>query len=80
MILSQVREMQREEKQLEAALTAILVRVNELKNGIIGLLHKIDNEFETINWPTFLDNYALLAGHVRIILCIMYKYMIIIII
>lgn len=58
--------MQREEKQLEATLHAILNRVNDLKTAIQALISKLENEYETINWPTFLDNYAILSGHVSI--------------
>ncbi|XP_075229915.1 mediator complex subunit 8 [Lycorma delicatula] len=55
--------MQREEKQLEAALDAIIMRVNDLKNSIAAMIFKIEHEYETLNWPTFLDNFALLSGH-----------------
>lgn len=60
--------MQREEKQLESALDAIMLRVNDLKNSIAAMIFKIENEYETINWPTFLDNFALLSGHVSVLL------------
>lgn len=56
--------MQREEKQLEAALDAMMQRINDLKTSIAAMIYKIENEYETINWPTFLDNFALLSGHV----------------
>ncbi|CAK1540481.1 unnamed protein product [Leptosia nina] len=55
--------MQREEKQLEATLHAILNRVNDLKTAIQALITKLETEYETINWPSFLDNYAILSGH-----------------
>lgn len=55
---------QREEKQLESALETIIQRVNDLKSSIASMIFKIENEYETLNWPTFLDNYALLSGHV----------------
>lgn len=58
--------MQREEKQLEATLQAILNRVNDLKAAIQGLITKLETEYETIHWPSFLDNYAILSGHVSI--------------
>lgn len=54
---------QREEKQLENTLQAILNRVNDLKSAIQALITKLETEYETINWPTFLDNYAILSGH-----------------
>lgn len=56
--------MQREEKQLENALDSIMQRVSDLKTSIAAMIFKIENEYETINWPTFLDNFALLSGHV----------------
>lgn len=56
--------MQREEKQLENALEAIMQRISDLKTSIAAMIFKIENEYETINWPTFLDNFALLSGHV----------------
>lgn len=58
--------MQREEKQLENSLDNIMQRVNDLKSSIAAMIMKIENEYETINWPTFLDNFALLSGHVSI--------------
>ncbi|XP_017784155.1 PREDICTED: mediator of RNA polymerase II transcription subunit 8 [Nicrophorus vespilloides] len=54
---------QREEKQLESALESIILRVNDLKSSIAAMIFKVENEYDTMNWPTFLDNYALLSGH-----------------
>ncbi|KRT81851.1 hypothetical protein AMK59_5867 [Oryctes borbonicus] len=54
---------QREEKQLESALDSIIQRVNDLKTSIAAMIYKVENEYETLNWPTFLDNFALLSGH-----------------
>lgn len=56
--------MQREEKQLEQLLEAVLSRLNDIKVSIGSMIHKIETEYETINWPTFLDNFALLSSHV----------------
>lgn len=56
--------MQREEKQLEALIDAVLNRLNDLKHSIGAMIHKIETEFEIINWPTFLDNFALISSHV----------------
>ncbi|CAH1114435.1 unnamed protein product [Psylliodes chrysocephalus] len=53
---------QREEKQLESALDSIIQRVNDLKQSIASMIFKIENEYESITWPTFLDNYALISG------------------
>lgn len=55
---------QREEKQLESALESIIQRVNDLKQSIASMILKVENEYETMNWPSFLDNYALISGQV----------------
>lgn len=59
-----IKMQQREEKQLETALESIIQRVNDLKNSIMSMIFKVENEYESINWPTFLDNYALISGQV----------------
>ena len=56
--------MQREEKQLESLIDAVLGRLNDLKLSIGAMIHKIETEYEIINWPTFLDNFALISSHV----------------
>jgi len=58
--------MQREEKQLDSALEAIIMRVNDLKTAIAAMIFKVEHEYETLNWPNFLDNFALISGHVSI--------------
>ena len=57
-------KMQREEKQLDSALEAIIMRVNDLKTAIAAMIFKLEHEYETLNWPNFLDNFALISGHV----------------
>lgn len=57
--------MSREEKQLDATLDAVLNRLNDLKISIGSMVHKLETEYETINWPQFLDNFALISSHVR---------------
>lgn len=56
--------MHREEKQREMLLDALQVRLNDLKLSIGAMIHKLETEFEHINWPTFLDNFALISSHV----------------
>ena len=58
--------MQREEKQLDDLLERVLHRLNDLKISIAAMIGKLETEYETINWPTFLDNFALISSHVRI--------------
>lgn len=55
--------MQREEKQLDMLLEAVLNRLKDLKNSIGAMIHRLEHEYETINWPTFLDNFALISSH-----------------
>uniref|UniRef100_A0A6M2DS69 Mediator of RNA polymerase II transcription subunit 8 n=1 Tax=Xenopsylla cheopis TaxID=163159 RepID=A0A6M2DS69_XENCH len=55
--------MQREEKQQEAILDAIIMRVNEIKNSIGHMIMILETQYESINWPSFLDNFALLSSH-----------------
>lgn len=57
-----IKMQQREEKQLEFAIENIIQRVNDLKSSIGSMIMKIETEYETLNWPNFLDNYALIAG------------------
>ncbi|KAL1458202.1 hypothetical protein WDU94_008369 [Cyamophila willieti] len=54
--------MQREEKQLEASLDSVLLKLNEIKSQLVAMLYKIDHERDSLQWPTFLDNFALLSG------------------
>ncbi|CAB3380028.1 Hypothetical predicted protein [Cloeon dipterum] len=54
--------MQREEKQQDAVLEAVISRVNDLKTSIGAMIFKVENEYETLNWPNFLDNFALISG------------------
>ncbi|GLH15879.1 Mediator of RNA polymerase II transcription subunit 8 [Gryllus bimaculatus] len=59
--------MQRQERQVDSALDALIERVNDIKLTIIGLLNKLDSEYNSINWPTFLDNFALLSSELTAI-------------
>lgn len=55
---------QREEKVLESALDSIVQRINDLKSSIASMIMKVENEYDTMHWPSFLDNYALISGQV----------------
>ncbi|XP_031572929.1 mediator of RNA polymerase II transcription subunit 8-A-like [Actinia tenebrosa] len=52
-----------EEKLIEASLGAISSRVQEVKDSLQAFLAKL--EMEQMNWPSMLDNFALLSGQVR---------------
>lgn len=56
--------MQREEKMRDSLLEALQLRLHDLKQSIGFMIGKLENEFETISWPTFLDNFALISSHV----------------
>ncbi|XP_076545353.1 mediator complex subunit 8 isoform X3 [Osmia lignaria lignaria] len=62
-VTSKIFKMQREEKQLDSALEAIIMKVNDLKTAIAAMIYKLEHEYETLNWPNFLDNFALISGH-----------------
>nr|SVE93387.1 EOG090X0JK2 [Moina brachiata] len=63
--------MQREERQLEAALEALLQRMNDLKASIHSLIVKIEIEHATLNWPSVLDSYAVISGQMNSLLKVM---------
>lgn len=58
--------MQREEKQLQLLLDSLQLRLNDLKLSIFAMIHKLETEYETISWPSFLDNFALISSHVSV--------------
>lgn len=51
-----------QEKQLELSIEAIVTRLCELKNQLHAILFKIENETDTLTWPTVLDNFALISA------------------
>ncbi|PNI52650.1 MED8 isoform 1 [Pan troglodytes] len=57
--------MQREEKQLEASLDALLSQVADLKNSLGSFICKLENEYGRLTWPSVLDNFALLSGQLN---------------
>lgn len=54
--------MQREEKQLEASVDALINQIGDLKNSLAGFIFKLENEYERMTWPSVLDNFALISG------------------
>lgn len=57
--------MQKEEKQLELSIEALIQRVTELKNSVATFLQKLEHEYETLSWPSVLDSFALLSGQLN---------------
>ncbi|KAK2167382.1 hypothetical protein LSH36_28g01043 [Paralvinella palmiformis] len=58
------RKHQREEKQIDATVEALIQRVTDVKNSISSFIAKLESEYETISWPSVLDNFALLSGQI----------------
>ncbi|EDO34499.1 predicted protein [Nematostella vectensis] len=54
--------MQQEEKLIETSLEAITSRVQEVRDSVHTFLAKLERE--PLNWPSVLDNFALLSGQV----------------
>ena len=61
--------MQREEKQLEAALDSLLQRIGDLKMSIQSLIMKLECD-SRLNWPSVLDSYAVISGQVLFVYCL----------
>lgn len=55
----------KEEKQLEAGLEGLITKVADLKSQIASFIVKIETEYEVLNWPSMLDNFALLSGQLN---------------
>lgn len=55
-------KMQRDEKHLENTIDAVISRLQELKDQLIGLLFKVEHERETLPWPSVLNSFALISG------------------
>nr|XP_033772056.1 mediator of RNA polymerase II transcription subunit 8 isoform X2 [Geotrypetes seraphini] len=57
--------MQREEKQLELSVDALINQVADLKNSLASFIYKLENEYERLTWPSVLDSFALLSGQLN---------------
>ncbi|XP_064415503.1 mediator of RNA polymerase II transcription subunit 8 isoform X2 [Latimeria chalumnae] len=57
--------MQREEKQLETSIDALITRVGDLKNALASFISKLENEYDRLTWPSVLDSFALLSGQLN---------------
>uniref|UniRef100_A0A8C5WN28 Mediator of RNA polymerase II transcription subunit 8 n=2 Tax=Elapidae TaxID=8602 RepID=A0A8C5WN28_LATLA len=56
---------QREEKQLELSLEALISQVADLKNSLVSFIYKLENEYDRLTWPSVLDSFALLSGQLN---------------
>lgn len=57
--------MEREEKALDIALDAMISRTQDLKNSIAAFIVKLEMEYETLQWPSVLNSFALLSGQLN---------------
>nr|XP_006139456.2 mediator of RNA polymerase II transcription subunit 8 [Pelodiscus sinensis] len=57
--------LQREEKQLELSLEALISQVADLKNSLVSFIYKLENEYDRLTWPSVLDSFALLSGQLN---------------
>ncbi|MBN3289688.1 MED8 polymerase, partial [Polypterus senegalus] len=58
---------QREEKQLETSIDALITRVAHLKASLQSFIIKLETEYDRLTWPSVLDNFALLSGQLNTI-------------
>ena len=58
---------EREAKMMEAATDALSGRLSELKSSAGQLILKLETD-QTLNWPSFLDSYALISGQMNSLL------------
>lgn len=56
---------QREERVLEVAIDAVLQRVVELKVSLQELLHKLEHEGDSSDWPHYLQQYSVISAQVN---------------
>lgn len=56
----------REERQLQSSVDILIQRVAELRNKIEGLILRLEREPpESLNWPSFLDNFAIISSQIN---------------
>ena len=60
--------MDKEDKAVDAVTDALISRTIDLKNNITQLIWKLENEFETLQWPSVLDNFAMISGQMNTLL------------
>ena len=52
---------EREQKMLDSSMENLSGRLNDLRNSLTSLIHKIEND-PNLNWPSFLNSLALTSG------------------
>lgn len=46
----------------------MISRTQDLKNSIVNFIAKLEAEYEVLQWPSVLDNFALLSGQINTLL------------
>lgn len=57
--------MDREEIILETSVDTLMLRCQDLKQSINAFIIKLETEYESMNWQSFLDNFALISGQIN---------------
>ncbi|XP_053214559.1 mediator of RNA polymerase II transcription subunit 8-like [Panonychus citri] len=57
--------MEREEKVLDIVLESLISRCQEIKKSLISFLYRLENDYQKLDWPAFLDNFALISGQIN---------------
>jgi len=52
----------KEEKHLDNSLDELIHRVRELKQSIQGFIYKLENEYQSINWPSLMESFGVLSS------------------
>ncbi|XP_071849981.1 mediator of RNA polymerase II transcription subunit 8-like [Apostichopus japonicus] len=58
---------------LDTALENLSKRILDIKKALTTLLFKLETEPDTIQWPSLLDSFALLSGHLNVLTNIYFK-------
>jgi mediator of RNA polymerase II transcription subunit 8 len=57
--------MDREEKQLDATVDSLILRVQDLKNALNTFIYRIESENQNLSWAQFIDSFALFSGQIN---------------
>jgi mediator of RNA polymerase II transcription subunit 8 len=57
--------MDREEKQLDATVDSLILRVQDLKNALNSFICRIVAEDQSLSWAQFIDSFALFSGQIN---------------
>lgn len=55
---------EREQKMLDTSMENISTRLTDLRGTLTNLIHKVEHD-PTLNWPSFLNSFALICGQMN---------------